>query len=320
VLEGLDAVDWAALEHAYGSAADVPELIRSLRSPDATIRKAAMWNLYGNVFHQGSRYEASAHAAAFLLELLADPATPDRLAVLRLLADLAIGYDENWLPGGFPVARYRVRAAGGASLLRAAPACAAAGQQAGARPRLEYWRSLSREHSARLLACVELAAYDAVRAGLPLFRALLSDDAPAMRALAAYTLGWFPEDASASVPPLTGLAADPGPSVAATALVAIGLLGTAAAAGAALSALTDPRDVVRWGAAIALARLCGTEADPRVARELRTWSSDASHRDDTISYMDGDLAGYAALALRHLGTAHGTQHPPLKGPPGRPSP
>jgi hypothetical protein len=32
VLEGLSDVAWAELEHAYGSAADVAELIRALRA------------------------------------------------------------------------------------------------------------------------------------------------------------------------------------------------------------------------------------------------------------------------------------------------
>ena len=31
-LEKLDSVDWAGLKHAYGSAADVPDLIRALAS------------------------------------------------------------------------------------------------------------------------------------------------------------------------------------------------------------------------------------------------------------------------------------------------
>ena len=33
-LEKLDSIDWASLKHAYGSAADVPDLIRALASSD----------------------------------------------------------------------------------------------------------------------------------------------------------------------------------------------------------------------------------------------------------------------------------------------
>jgi len=44
-----------------------------------------------NIYHQGSRYEASVYAVPFLLGLLADPATPDRVQILPLLAGLAVG-------------------------------------------------------------------------------------------------------------------------------------------------------------------------------------------------------------------------------------
>jgi hypothetical protein len=55
MLEGLSQVPWAALEHAYGSASDVPDLIRTRRSPDPEVRKNARWHLYGNIFYQGTR-------------------------------------------------------------------------------------------------------------------------------------------------------------------------------------------------------------------------------------------------------------------------
>jgi hypothetical protein len=53
MLDGLDRVNWARLNHAYGSAADVPGHIRALRSADASQRADALWQLYGNIFHQG---------------------------------------------------------------------------------------------------------------------------------------------------------------------------------------------------------------------------------------------------------------------------
>jgi hypothetical protein len=84
MFDDLDLVPWAELEHAYGSAVDVPRLIRALGSAEAEVRNAARLGLYGNVFHQGTRYQASAPAARFLLELLADPATADRLGLLEL--------------------------------------------------------------------------------------------------------------------------------------------------------------------------------------------------------------------------------------------
>jgi hypothetical protein len=61
VLQGLDAVPWAELEHAYGSAADVPDLLRKLLDPDPKVRREVLRTLCGNVFHQGTRYPAVAH-------------------------------------------------------------------------------------------------------------------------------------------------------------------------------------------------------------------------------------------------------------------
>lgn len=102
-LTGLDEIDWAALQHAHGPAGDVPAQLRALRGkPEA--RRKALQELYGNVFHEGSRYEASAPAVPFLARLAADPSQPDRHEILALLASLAIGSDQEHLPGGVDVA------------------------------------------------------------------------------------------------------------------------------------------------------------------------------------------------------------------------
>jgi hypothetical protein len=103
-LDRLDEVDWPALQHAYGSAADVPDQLRALAFGT---RGDPLGKLYGNIFHQGKRYEASVHAVPFLAAIAADPATVNRAAVLTLLASLTVGYDENWLPGGMRIAAER---------------------------------------------------------------------------------------------------------------------------------------------------------------------------------------------------------------------
>ena len=104
----LDAVGWARLGHAYGTAGDVPDLLRALAT-DAHER--ALDALYGNIFHQGSRYEATAHAVPFLLGLVADPSTPARADLVLFLGALAIGYDEAHLPSGVDVEAWRGRVA-----------------------------------------------------------------------------------------------------------------------------------------------------------------------------------------------------------------
>src|SRR5438128_8301814 len=83
MLEGVDIVDWAALRHAYGEASDVPELLRSLLSSDAGRRHHAIYELFGNIYHQGTVYPATAAAVPFLYELLPSP----KVTITRYLSD-----------------------------------------------------------------------------------------------------------------------------------------------------------------------------------------------------------------------------------------
>jgi hypothetical protein len=91
MLEGMDAVDWSGLRHAYGAAEDVPALIRALISPSADERRAALTELYGNLWHQGTIYEATSHAVPFLIELAGSDKTPARHEILSYLGTLAGG-------------------------------------------------------------------------------------------------------------------------------------------------------------------------------------------------------------------------------------
>ncbi|MGI5520311.1 hypothetical protein ACQEUX_05085 [Micromonospora sp. CA-259024] len=336
MLDGLDDIDWARLGHAYGAADDVPGQLRALLSSDPATRDEALGDLYTNVFHQGGRFEASAYAVPFLLELLADPATPDPAAVLGLLVALAVGFDEGVLPDGFPVAEHRRAAEGGRELLAAKPPpWAGADESKKEYVEYAYVESLTATEQRRLWAYIELAAYDAVRAGVPLFRTLLGHLDPGVRTGAAYTLAWFPEEADGSVSALAGAidaAQDPGvgstPGEVATMLVASGLLGAAPD----VRWLTDPRPVVRWAAAIGRARVLGAVADQATVEELLSWAAapsdgavlppadgsacrdraadptrDAAHApvdDGWVPFLDGDLGGYAGLALRQLGPQH----------------
>ena len=78
MFDGLHDIDWASMEHAYGSAEEVPALLTALRSPDAGERHKALDRFYGAVHHQGSVYPPTAASLPFLFELAADGATPDR--------------------------------------------------------------------------------------------------------------------------------------------------------------------------------------------------------------------------------------------------
>jgi tetratricopeptide (TPR) repeat protein len=91
VLDGLSSTDWEAVDHAYGPATDVPQLIRDLVSGDPATRALALSELSGNVIHQGTRFSATPKVVPYLIELVAAPGVPDRAAVLRYLIKLVAG-------------------------------------------------------------------------------------------------------------------------------------------------------------------------------------------------------------------------------------
>ncbi|MFI1035946.1 HEAT repeat domain-containing protein [Streptomyces sp. NPDC020951] len=100
MFDGLHDIDWASMEHAYGSAEEVPALLWALRSPDAEERHKALNRFYGAVHHQGSVYPSTAASLPFLFELAADDATPERAAVVALLVSIGresldLGFEDD---------------------------------------------------------------------------------------------------------------------------------------------------------------------------------------------------------------------------------
>ncbi|MGW1723514.1 hypothetical protein ACWCQK_11375 [Streptomyces sp. NPDC002306] len=84
----LDSVPWHTLTHAYGSAEDVPDLIRALYEEDEDTVEEALRELFGTIHHQGTIYPASAPAVPFLAHAVRHaPGRRDEL--LMLLAVLA---------------------------------------------------------------------------------------------------------------------------------------------------------------------------------------------------------------------------------------
>jgi len=91
MLEGLFDINWDQLNHAYGKAKDVPWLLSALTSYDTAVRDFAIHELYGNIWHQGTVYEATAPAVRFLILILSDHRTKGKAEILRLLASCADG-------------------------------------------------------------------------------------------------------------------------------------------------------------------------------------------------------------------------------------
>ncbi|MGW7328686.1 hypothetical protein ACWGIU_08805 [Streptomyces sp. NPDC054840] len=98
LLDGLDARPWSSLSHAYGSAEDIPDLLRALTGADADAADEALSELYGSVLHQGTVYAASAEAVPFLAEIAA--AGYRTADVLALLGGMAESEDEYGVAPG----------------------------------------------------------------------------------------------------------------------------------------------------------------------------------------------------------------------------
>ncbi|WP_327405840.1 HEAT repeat domain-containing protein [Streptomyces sp. NBC_01288] len=89
---GIDEVGWASLRHAYGSAEDVPGLLRGLASTDPVERASALDGMYGAVHHQGIVYDSTLACVPFLLALAAGQEVADRGGLVELLVSIGQGH------------------------------------------------------------------------------------------------------------------------------------------------------------------------------------------------------------------------------------
>ncbi|MEU6551587.1 HEAT repeat domain-containing protein [Streptomyces sp. NPDC046915] len=85
---GIDDVDWASLRHAYGSAEDVPGLLRGLASADRDEREGALDGMYGSVHHQGNVYDSTLACVPFLFALAGRAEVADRGGIVELLVSI----------------------------------------------------------------------------------------------------------------------------------------------------------------------------------------------------------------------------------------
>lgn len=97
-LDDLDARPWSVISHAYGSAEDLPDVLRALAGTDPSAADEAVTELYGSVLHQGTVYAASAEVVPFLARIAASGhRTAD---VLELLGGMAQSEDEHGVTPG----------------------------------------------------------------------------------------------------------------------------------------------------------------------------------------------------------------------------
>jgi hypothetical protein len=101
------AVDWSRYHHAYGSAADVPDLLLAVANADADAKgfEGAVDALWGNVFHQGTRWGVTSKTVPFFLELLSvgPKSLEARDFLISYLHHLALGYPTDQFPDHFPL-------------------------------------------------------------------------------------------------------------------------------------------------------------------------------------------------------------------------
>ncbi|GAA3936268.1 hypothetical protein GCM10023085_17140 [Actinomadura viridis] len=88
ILYGLDEIDWAALEHAYGAAEDVPGLLRAIAVDDDAAE--AVGDLDTRLLHQGGFVcSAATTALPYLVDLAEAAHVTARPGVLELIGRLA---------------------------------------------------------------------------------------------------------------------------------------------------------------------------------------------------------------------------------------
>jgi hypothetical protein len=95
MLENLSTIDWTSIQHAFGTAGDIPALLHALLSPQQAERQQAIEELDNLIYHQGTLYEATVYVAPFLVELLETPKTPDKENIVALFANLTYKSPED---------------------------------------------------------------------------------------------------------------------------------------------------------------------------------------------------------------------------------
>ncbi|GGN43347.1 hypothetical protein FHR83_001812 [Actinoplanes campanulatus] len=90
----VDAVDWESL---LGGPTRVPDALHALWSGDRDGRPSAYQYLADTLLNRNDRSPASIAAVPFLIDVVADPAAPDRFGACQVLRMIALGDESYWL-------------------------------------------------------------------------------------------------------------------------------------------------------------------------------------------------------------------------------
>jgi hypothetical protein len=254
----LAQIDWSALTHAYGPADDVPGALRALATGDADACHQAFSELWGNIHHQGTVYEATCHAVPLLIALLERPHFPDRPQLLALLACLGSGssyHDVHGPDGGSSPAQHQATV------------------------------DAELSHVQR--------ATDAVAAALPLYVELASTGAADLRPWAVFVISKLPLTATAACCISDRLAQETAPVALASTVRAAGDMGLMETVPRVAALAACDQDIVAWSAAVALTQLDVTRlTPPAVARLVACVAADADGYTELPQCVIDEVAAY----------------------------
>ncbi|WP_234322382.1 HEAT repeat domain-containing protein [Streptomyces sp. NRRL B-24720] len=252
--ELLAAIEWDALQHAYGSAEDTPPYLCQLLDEDPEVQAEALGMLEMSVLHQGSLYSSTPPAALFVAAILPHPQTlaehesffpwddrnrPLRAALLDWLGQIADSASYGEDPGSED--EY---GDGYDDEVEAILACRSIRPELyeAVEPFLDDPHPATREAAlgtvTLLLKAPDLAEL-IPRAARRLCRVLAADGSRRERSSAALAMGAWGQDT-------TGLLNDPDPAVRACAALATGCARMPRATDVLLEALQDPAEADRW--------------------------------------------------------------------------
>ncbi|KOU63288.1 PBS lyase [Streptomyces sp. MMG1533] len=97
------------MQHAYGSAEDVPGWLRGLASADPAEREIALDRMYGAVHHQGDVYDSTLACVPFLFALAGSEEVPDRGDIVELLVSIGRESEGRAADGTYALAGSAVR-------------------------------------------------------------------------------------------------------------------------------------------------------------------------------------------------------------------
>lgn len=93
----LDSPLWGKLNHAYGPAEDVPDLLEELSAKESLVGSAdeePMFRLWSSLYHQGAVYSGSYAAFPHLVRIAESKDLHSRGEILQLAAAIASGHDD----------------------------------------------------------------------------------------------------------------------------------------------------------------------------------------------------------------------------------